>query len=121
MRFDFRRQRFGGLNPLWKVNYQDSRPVIGDILALGLNGLVPKLLATKSTIWAYEQEWRVMRPDAARSVIRFNPEVITGVVLGANCSGDDEQWVRERVTPLGLSLERMAPDQKTFALVSGPA
>lgn len=119
--FDFRRQRHGGLNPLWKVSYQDARPVIEDILAVGLGDAVPRLLATKSTIWAYEQEWRVMRPDGARSEIRFNPEVITGVVLGANCSSQDEQWVRDRLRSRGLSLERMTPDQKSFALARRPA
>lgn len=121
LRFDFGRQRYGGLNPLWKVDYQSERPVIGDLLAVGLGDAVPRMLATKSNIWSYEQEWRSMKPDGAGKVVRFNPEVITGVVLGANCSPEDEAWIRGRTVPKGLHLERMSAHPKTFALKLGPA
>lgn len=121
LRFDFRRQRRGGLNPLWKVRYEEERPVL-DTLQMGkLGDVVPRALATKSDAWAYEQEWRSMKPEGAGQVFKFDPEVITGVIFGANCRPEDEAWVRDRVRPLGLSLERMRPDPRSFALVRGPA
>ena len=116
LRFDFRRQRFGGLNPLWKVAYKSERPIIGDLLAAGLGDAIPRMLATKSDIWSYEQEWRSMKPDGAGTVVRFNPEVVTGIVLGANCSPEGEVWIRGRIRRLGLQLERMKPNPRTFAL-----
>jgi hypothetical protein len=121
LRFDFGRQRYGGLNPLWRVDYQSARPVIRDLLAAGFGDAVPRMLATKSDIWSYEQEWRSMKPDGAGQVVRFNPEVITGVVLGANCSPEDEVWIRGQIGSKGLQLERMSPDPRTFGLNRRPA
>ena len=78
---------------------------------------VPRALATKSSVWAYEEEWRSLQPDRAGQVVKFNPEVITGVVLGAKCRTEDEAWIRDRIRPLGLPVERMRPDRSSFKLL----
>jgi len=116
LRFDFRRQPYGGLNPLWKVEYQDDRPVLAELLSVNTGTALPRALATKSTVWAYEQEWRSMKADGAGTVVRFNPEVLTGVVFGAGCRPDDEAWIRDVVRGRGFDLERMRPNRRTFDL-----
>lgn len=118
LRFDFRRQRHGGLMPLWKVEYQEARPHVANLLSMDFGqGGLPRLLSTKASIWRYEQEWRSMQPDKAGEVVRFNPEVITGLIFGANCRPADEGWIRERCRGLGLSFERMKPHLSTYELV----
>lgn len=121
LRFDFRRQRRGGLGPLWKVRYQEDRPTLAGMMERHPGEAVPRALATKSSAWAYEEEWRSLQPDQAGQVLRFNPEVITGVVLGANCRTEDEAWIRYRIRPLGLPVERMRPDRSSFRLLREPA
>ena len=126
LRFDFRRQVHGGLAPLWKVQYQADRPVLSHFFGANPSDpdsdrKLPDALATKALFWAYEQEWRSMKPDRARQTVRFNPEVITGLVLGASCRADNEEWIRSFVKGRGLDLERVQPNRKTFELSLVPA
>jgi Protein of unknown function (DUF2971) len=88
-----------------KVRYSDDPPVSlatidGDVL-----------LITKGTKWSYEREWRMLVPlkDSTRSLriagdtvhlFAFPPDVIRGVILGANATLDTEVTVRDLLSGL---------------------
>jgi len=88
-----------------KVRYSDDPPVSlatidGDVL-----------LITKGTKWSYEREWRMLVPlkDSTRSLriagdtvhlFAFPPDVIRGVILGANATPDTEAAVRDVLNDL---------------------
>jgi hypothetical protein len=75
VQFDLSRQWRGGLMPMFKVNYQSVRPVLGEFF----DGLVPTAIADamaiKADFWRYEQEWRSIRPEAARTVVSLIPRL----------------------------------------------
>lgn len=48
LRFDFSRQRRGGVNPIWKVRYEKERPVLPTLQVGRLGDLVPRASSTTS-------------------------------------------------------------------------
>ncbi|MHC3127912.1 hypothetical protein OB03_11755 [Brevundimonas sp. GN22] len=121
LKFDTSKQVTGGLNPLLKVQYQKERPQHRRIFHD--TPLTETLIAlcTKAEFWAYEQEWRLIGSENAGSRLRFDPNVITGLIFGAKISPADEQWLRERVAGREIELMRAVPSQKTFDLEIVPA
>jgi hypothetical protein len=86
-----------------KVRYSDDPPVS---LAT-IDG--DALLITKGRKWSYEREWRMLVPlkDATRSMtvvgdtvhlFAFPPDVLRGVILGANATLNTEASVRDLLT-----------------------
>lgn len=41
-----------------------------------------RAILTKSTHWAYEQEYRIIRPDRASNLVDFPETLLTGVIFG---------------------------------------
>jgi Protein of unknown function (DUF2971) len=92
-----------------KVHYQDDYPEIEYPLAKGAKGFVPAL--TKSTSWAYEQEFRSIlvptapdQPPHNETSFFLEAETITNIYLGANISDAHRDFVlslvaRSRITP----------------------
>jgi hypothetical protein len=96
-----------GLDSPWKmarpVNYLSDIPVLidsdylSDFLAgrdeLKPRGILDRLIYTKSSHWAYEQEWRIFSgdgrdPNAAFEDITFHPLELDGVILGCRMPDD---------------------------------
>lgn len=72
-----------------------------------------KTLLTKSSHWAYEQEWRLIEPGAGGTVVRFHPTTLSGIIVGAKASAATMQLVRRlnkaRRTPLDVFKAFLSP------------
>ena len=90
--FDCRKGLKDELRYLRKVKYVERRPNLPMIQLTGEN-----ILLTKSSQWAYENEWRILRPlQEADKVIEdsihpihlfsFPPEIIRTIILGDRIS-----------------------------------
>lgn len=81
-------------------------------------------LCTKSSHWAYEEEWRLIRPqyDGGKGVAVFRPACLTGIIIGALASPETidlvQCWARTRKEPLRLS--RAVLSKREFALELRP-
>lgn len=74
LRFRFNRHEDNGLLPLWKVKYQEARPVVMKFFqGEDEQFAFMEALCTKADFWRYEQEWRFLEPGGARTVQRFDP------------------------------------------------
>lgn len=117
VRFDWRKQLRGGLMPLLKVRYEERRSTILGYFDDGFpDEGVAHAMRTKAEFWRYEQEWRSLVPGGARTIVDFDPTVVDGVVLGANCTVEHEAWIRDRVQDRDLPIYRARPDPDTFDL-----
>lgn len=99
---------------IWKVAYSDERPVVRDIHAENPKSHLADALAMKAKFWEYEQEWRIMKTEQARSFLQIDQSVISGLVFGARCTADDEAAVRQMAEGRNLAYYRMVPDEHTF-------
>ncbi len=65
-----------------------------------------KALLTKSSHWAYEAEWRLIRYDKGPGPAPFPAPNLTGVILGAMTEPSTVEavklWIRQRAVPLNL-------------------
>ena len=111
--FELMAQQRGGLMPMFKVCYQNDRPVLNYFEG---DRDIFEGLTTKAKFWDYEQEWRSIKPEGARSIVLFNPIVITGVVFGAKCEAEVREWVRDQVAGTHVRLFAAIPDPRTFDL-----
>jgi hypothetical protein len=62
------------------VTYEDRIPIFSLFDDVGL--FVDKLLFTKSKVWEYEDEFRMIKSEKAQSVVEFDPACITEIILG---------------------------------------
>lgn len=83
----------------YKVSYQSNFPVV-NIMDMGNREQFYELFCTKSEHWAYEQERRVLRTpeEGGASVYVFEPELLTGVILGADISSDDAKTMSDLIS-----------------------
>lgn len=102
----------------WKVKYQDERPILRHTDFNLQNRAIATALATKATSWEYEQEWRIMLADHARTTMEFDPKAITGIILGARCPEEISDHAKAVAAAHGLQVTRMKPDDRSFQLVS---
>ena len=72
------------------VTYRDSRPNIDYFRATNIAKFEAALL-TKATAWEYEKEWRLIETQGGPGVRKFDPSLLTGVVLGARMRGAQRQ------------------------------
>jgi len=111
---------------LRRVLYREARP---SAPLVELEG--PDMFLVKSSHWAYEREWRILRPVAdADSVRNVNgeaihlfacpPEAIQAVVLGARASPTLAEQVRESLRAndalAHVKLKSCAADESHFVL-----
>ncbi|MCE1238630.1 MAG: DUF2971 domain-containing protein [Azonexaceae bacterium] len=100
---------FDGLSTLManaqKVSYAPKRVPINPYVDSKLE-MVEKALLTKSLQWSYEDEWRLCRYKDGPGLVRYPPETLTGVILGALAPHGTEvivrNWIQERATPVAL-------------------
>ena len=78
----------------FKVTYQDSYPEI-NTMDMGDTTQFFDFVATKSNHWKYEKERRVVKTEeeGGSKIYTFEPELLTGVILGAKISAADEKKV----------------------------
>lgn len=121
LRFETAKQPEGGLHPLVKVQYQKERPQMRRFFEDA--PLIESVIAlcTKAEFWAYEQEWRLIGSADAHSKLRFDPNVITGLIFGAKITPEDEAWLRQKLAGRNIELMRATPSHKTFDLEIVPA
>lgn len=116
LQFDFRQGNAEQLLPIWKVDYQPVRPVIADMHIAIQERPLADALAIKADFWRYEQEWRVMKADKARTILPFDRSIITGIALGAKCTAENEKLIREMIGDDVISLYQMRVSDRTFDL-----
>lgn len=91
----------------WKVTYQEDYPTV-NIMKPDRPDELRKAHLTKSTHWEYEQEWRILKfeDEGGPGYYPFEPELLTGVILGALICKEDreliEGWVKSYPTKVAL-------------------
>lgn len=85
------------------------------------DAMMSKALLTKSEHWSYEAEWRLCRYQGGPGVVKFHPENLTGIIIGALAPRTTidmvRGWIRERTLP--VTLYCMAVSNQTFELELG--
>ena len=105
---------------LYPVIYSKKRPLLplsmfdfSDIKDVKVaEGVFPyadiaESLLTKSDIWQYEEEWRIIHTLSNLDEQRLFEDIITGVYLGANISKENERIIREKAIHKGVPIKRM--------------
>lgn len=80
------------------VRYQQELPAF----SLNPDVQLHLLAAVKGLPWSYEREWRLINPNQAREWIAIEPSSILSICLGARCSAEDRQAVRELLSRRAL-------------------
>ena len=65
---------------IFSISYQEELPFIE--LSEDHMIFAKKLLCTKSSVWSYEQEYRILRFDFARRTLRVSAESVDQVIFG---------------------------------------
>lgn len=73
------------------MHYQDEIPVLG--LFDNVFEHFKKILGTKSRIWEYEQEYRLLKPQGSRSKLRYPPEALKEIHFGCKMQQDIRSWI----------------------------
>lgn len=95
-----------------KVTYQDKYPEV-NVMKIGEYEQFFNLFATKSEHWEYEKERRVIKDEneGGSKVYTFDTKLLTGVILGAKISKEDEKlvlnWVGRKNTPTNIFRARI--------------
>jgi hypothetical protein len=116
LRFDFRIEPSAGIMPLFKVKYEWMRPWLGLFLSDDIAADIADALATKAAFWGYEQEWRALRVNAARTLVDFNPLVVTGVAFGATCASNAKREITSLLKGRPIEYFQVSSKPDTFDL-----
>jgi hypothetical protein len=102
-----------------KVQYATKYPTI---LPFGRDEeLVIKRFATKSILWSYEQEWRLIIQNKANFAVSIDREIIEEIILGAEISPQLQEEIIEiqkKDFPHAKLLKKF-PDDSEFMLNLG--
>ena len=107
---------------MMEVVYSDDYPVLRYFLDEELENVTTVALR-KTKHWEYEQEWRVVDPLHGNGPQVFPPELLTGVILGAEIGPDAERLVRSWASGFGspLTIYRASLKERSYALDIVPA
>lgn len=130
------------LRKVREVRYEKVRPKFTELLAQNINDIFNKklleaLFFTKSEIWAYEKEFRCIRPlKEADSVAKvsnkeihlynFPADALQGVIFGSRCTKDDQGVILElvenikKIHGVNLQCSRIDLHEKEYELVLKP-
>jgi len=115
------------LNQIYRVIYRDSRPEI-----YLKEPIAADLFLTKSSHWAYECEWRILKSlsdadvafeEKTKSIHLFSipPEAISGIILGARANKNNYLSLKEIINSdktLGhITLKRILADSTHYHLL----
>ncbi len=110
------------LRHLRRVLYRGARP------SMTLRALTaPNIFLVKSVHWAYEQEWRILRPlkEASKTInenhlFEFPRDALTSVTIGARANKDMEEKIisilNKHPEYQSVKLFRARPDDSHFLL-----
>lgn len=106
------------LSILWenyKITYQELYPNV-NLMQLHKFDQFINLFAIKSEHWEYEQERRIIKShyDGGSKIYTFDTELLTGIILGAKISSNDEKtildWVSKKKTPTKIYKAKIDGD-----------
>lgn len=104
----------------YKVAYQADRPIVNRVIAPDDYEQLFEAMLVKADFWAYEEEYRLFRPDRMNGAgcENFASDRLDGVIFGARCSPEDRQmvmgWIEERGG--GVDLFEAIPDPRHYRL-----
>lgn len=99
------------------VDYSDDYPVLRWFLDEELDNVTTSALR-KAKHWEHEQEWRVVDPFQGHGPQVFPPQLLTGVILGAEIGLDEERLVRSWASGFGspLTIYRARLEERSYRL-----
>ncbi len=93
LEFDKKHEYF---NTCYKVDYSDDNPLLTGAMIGNTDPTAPQLVSSiflrKAKKWAHEKEWRKIH-DEKSETLEYDPEMLTGVILGKDCNKKDEQKI----------------------------
>lgn len=117
VRFDMSKWPFESLSQLWRVRYENSRPIVAFKGPLDQDELF-RALILKSDHWAHEREWRLLVQRRSRQVVEIPPDLIDAVIFGTRTSTSIKElvtsWTATREAP--LKLFQALPHPSEFGL-----
>lgn len=102
--------------------YANSRPHVS-ALSTDSGTQIEAAVLLKPTDWAYEQEWRVIDHEAGcDKSISFDPDLLTGIVLGSRISPENRNLVRHLVDerPKPVPIQQVVVDPASFQMTLLP-
>lgn len=108
---------------LLPVVYQESFPVlpnINELDTLSPYRVAVERISTKSKIWSYEKEWRVIRKLEITDNHCVNFPKPIAIYLGTNASKILENRLLELCVAKRISLYKMKPDEYSYSLNNEP-
>jgi hypothetical protein len=106
-------------NPIFEVEYAAAFPPISyKELRLAPEEYMRKWLCTKSSIWAHEKEWRVIKFGERAALHNFPSEALSGVIFGCSTPEADIRLVKECLAkrPTKTSLYKARRNEKRYRL-----
>lgn len=65
-----------------QIIYQDTPPIITDSQLRSKTDISREMFLYKHSLWAYEQEWRVFKPNTDPHIVPFHPNSLKAVYIG---------------------------------------
>lgn len=95
------------LDNLKEIKLSNNREVIPDIIMA---------LLTKSKIWDYENEWRIIAMKSDLDEQKLNEDIAVKVYYGANISDNDKELLNEVIKEKNLEAQQYVLDFDKFKL-----
>jgi len=113
----FFEQKFNENSELLKVHYFDEYPEIKPYIGKS-NDYIIKRLASKSNIWSYEKEWRLIIYNPKKPVIQISNEIVEEIILGSCVSENTEKKILtiQRKEYPHAKVFKVEPDDSEFKL-----
>lgn len=73
-----------------------------------------RALLTKDDVWTYENEWRLIVNSSCNQDVKMPP--ISCIYLGALCSGENSEKLKEIAQNMGIPIKRMSIDRGEYSL-----
>ena len=79
---------------------------------------IMKFVTTKSSVWSFEEEQRLIFWDHPNTVVQFGPELIAEVILGCRMRDATREQVIDvcRKNLPGVRIYRAEPDARRYRL-----
>ena len=82
-----------------KVEYAEDYPEV-NFFRSSRDEQMKTVLLTKAKLWEYEQEWLIIDYETGSGVYTFQPDLLTGVIIGCQMSDKKKEkihsWVKNR-------------------------
>lgn len=105
-------------NHSMKVEYTDKVPVITYQNLIGtadkISDLFTNLCLTKSDVWSYEREWRLLTD--ANSFIQYDSDSILSITFGFFCLGESKQQIMDKTSHLSIDYYEIVRDKDSYTI-----